>query len=39
MFVLKKFEAKYEEKKINLINYFYIFLQSHFTYFTLLYKG
>ena len=42
MIVLVKFEKivveKSEKKKIELINYFYIFFQTYFTYFSLLFK-
>ena len=36
----KRRESKGKLKKdLKLINYFYIILQTHFTYLTLLYKG
>ena len=35
----KQKERKGEKKKLNSINYFYIFIQTHFTYYPLLYKN
>ena len=35
----KKFEDKKKKKDLKLINYLYMFLETHFTYFPSLYKN